>query len=86
MRVAVFRPRQRSEFRQLPCLIAWGQRDFVFDDHFLRRWLEIYPGAEVHRLADCGHYVLEDGGAGLIGTIRNFIEIKDDSKHGHPRE
>ena len=65
-----------------PCLIAWGERDFVFDQAFLRKWLQIFPGAEVHRFADCGHYVLEDGGAALIGTIRKFIEIKDDSTHG----
>ncbi len=69
-------------FRNLPCLIAWGEKDFVFDEAFLRRWQQIYPAAEVHRLADCGHYVLEDGGAALINTIKQFIEIKDDSTHG----
>jgi len=73
-------------FRNLPCLIAWGERDFVFDQSFLRKWLQIYPQAEVHRFADCGHYILEDGGAALIGTIKEFIEIKDDSTHGHPGE
>ncbi|HLF31288.1 MAG TPA: alpha/beta fold hydrolase [Xanthomonadales bacterium] len=65
----------------LPCLIAWGEKDFVFDQSFLRRWLEIYPAAEVHRFADCGHYILEDGGQKLIDTIRSFIEIKEDSAH-----
>jgi cis-3-alkyl-4-acyloxetan-2-one decarboxylase len=73
-------------FRNLPCLIAWGERDFVFDQSFLRQWLKIYPQAEVHRLADCGHYVLEDGGQELVNTIRNFIDIKDDSKHGQSGE
>ncbi len=78
--------------RNLPCLIAWGERDFVFDQTFLRKWLQIYPGAEVRRFADCGHYILEDGGAALISTIKEFveikelIEIKDDSTHGHSGE
>ncbi len=70
-------------FENLPCLIAWGERDFVFDDSFLRIWLETYPDAEIHRYRDCGHYILEDGGPELINTIRNFIVIKEDSTHGH---
>jgi haloalkane dehalogenase len=65
-----------------PCLIAWGERDFVFDAPFLNKWLEYFPEAEVHRFADCGHYVLEDGGPALIDTISNFIGIREDSNHG----
>jgi len=74
------------EFRHLPCLIAWGEKDFVFDQAFLDEWLRVFPEAEVHRLRDCGHYVLEDGGRELIGTIRNFIEIREDSTHGRTGE
>jgi haloalkane dehalogenase len=66
-----------------PCLIAWGERDFVFDTPFLNKWLEYFPDAELHRFPDCGHYVLEDGGPALINTIGNFIGIKEDSNHGH---
>ena len=68
--------------RDKPCLIAWGERDFVFDAPFLNKWLEYFPEAEVHRFADCGHYVLEDGGPALIDTISNFIGIREDSNHG----
>ena len=71
-----------GQFSKVPCLIAWGARDFVFDDTFLRKWQELYPDAEVHRFAECGHYILEDGGPGLIETIKAFIEIKDDSTYG----
>ena len=66
-----------------PCLIAWGEKDFVFDKTFLNRWLDYYPNAEIHRYPDCGHYILEDGGPALIDIITNFIEIKEDSNHGH---
>jgi haloalkane dehalogenase len=66
-----------------PCLIAWGERDFVFDKTFLNRWLDYYPKAELHRYPDCGHYILEDGGPALVDTISKFIEIKEDSNHGH---
>ena len=68
--------------RGKPCFIAWGERDFVFDTPFLNKWLEYFPEAEVHRFADCGHYVLEDGGPALIDTISNFIGIREDSNHG----
>ena len=66
-----------------PCLIAWGEKDFVFDKTFLKRWLDYYPDAEIHRYPDCGHYILEDGGPALIDIIINFIEIREDSNHGH---
>ena len=68
--------------RDKPCLIAWGERDFVFDAPFLNKWLEYFPDAEVHRFSDCGHYVLEDGGPALIDTISNFIGIREDSNYG----
>jgi len=66
-----------------PCLIAWGEKDFVFDAPFLNQWIEYFPDAEIHRLPDCGHYVLEDGGPALIETISKFIGIREDSNHGH---
>lgn len=59
--------------RDKPMLIGWGERDFVFDDHFLREWLERFPEAEVHRYPDCGHYVLEDAEE-LTGEIRDFLQ------------
>jgi cis-3-alkyl-4-acyloxetan-2-one decarboxylase len=70
-----------------PCLIAWGERDFVFDTPFLNKWREYFPNAAVKRLPDCGHYVLEDGGQALIDTIvefigSDFIGIREDSSHG----
>ena len=45
-----------------PKLIVWGAWDFCFHDGFLDRWREIYPEAEVCRLRNAGHYVLDDGG------------------------
>ena len=68
-----------------PCLIAWGEKDFVFDEPFLNTWLRYYPQAEVHRFPDCGHYILEDGGPALIDAITTFIGIRDDSEHGQAR-
>jgi pimeloyl-ACP methyl ester carboxylesterase len=56
-----------------PKLIVWGAWDFCFHDAFLDRWREIYPDADVRRLIEAGHYVLEDGGEPTLTTIRDFL-------------
>jgi len=58
----------------LPLMICWGMKDFVFDPHFLDEWQRRFPAAEVHRFADCGHYVLEDAGEEIVPLVRHFIE------------
>ena len=60
-------------FRRRPVLICWGDKDFVFDHHFLAEWQRILPDAEVHRFADCGHYILEDASEEVIPLIRTFL-------------
>ncbi len=60
-------------FRDRPVLVCWGDRDFVFDRHFLAEWQRIYPDAEVHRYPDCGHYILEDASEEVIPLIRQFV-------------
>ncbi|NIP99658.1 MAG: alpha/beta fold hydrolase, partial [Nitrospinaceae bacterium] len=49
-----------QEFRDRPTLIIWGKKDFVFTPHFLARWRQYFPEAEVHEVEDAGHYVVED--------------------------
>jgi haloalkane dehalogenase len=60
-------------FRDRPVLICWGDRDFVFDHHFLEVWQGLYPHAQVHRFADSGHYVLEDAGHEILPLIESFL-------------
>jgi len=68
-----------SEFTGKPCLIAWGEKDFVFDRHFLAQWKRIFPHAKVLEYPDCGHYIFEDGGQALTQTISDFM---DKNEHG----
>jgi haloalkane dehalogenase len=75
-----------SKFSHLPCFLAWGVKDFVFDQPFLDTWLRFYPQAELLRLPDCGHYVLEDGGQPLLDRICQFIAIREDANHGQTVE
>ena len=62
-----------DELSDRPVLVCWGGKDFVFDDHFLAEWQRFYPHAEVHRFADCGHWILEDASEEVIPLIRRFL-------------
>ncbi len=61
-------------FAETPVLICWGDRDFVFDHHFLAEWRRRLPQAEVHRFHDSGHYVLEDAKAEILPLVDRFLE------------
>jgi pimeloyl-ACP methyl ester carboxylesterase len=61
-------------FRHVPVLICWGEKDFVFDRHFLEKWIDIFPQARVNRFPDCGHYVLEDATEEIVALIQNFLQ------------
>lgn len=60
-------------FKDKPMLICWGELDFVFDKHFLAEWERRFPEAEVHKFADCGHYILEDAADEVIPLIKQFL-------------
>lgn len=62
-----------EQFDDRPVLICWGDRDFVFDHHFLAVWQRKLPHAEVHRFADCGHYVLEDASDEIVALVGDFL-------------
>jgi len=63
-----------QRFRDLPMLICWGEKDFVFDRHFLEEWRRRFPSAEVHTFADAGHFVLEDASDEIIALVRDFLK------------
>jgi pimeloyl-ACP methyl ester carboxylesterase len=58
----------------VPAMICWGMRDFVLDPSYLERWIRFWPHAEVHRLSDCGHYVLEDANAEIGLLVEEFLD------------
>jgi len=63
-----------AQFRAKPVCLIWGMRDWVFTHEFLDRFLESLPEAEVHRLADTGHYVMEDAHEHVIPLVKAFLE------------
>jgi len=70
-------------FADKPCLLAWGEKDFVFDHHFLKQWKRLFPQAKVLEYPDCGHYIFEDGGPVLTQAISDFM---DQNEHGTKRD
>lgn len=65
------------EFSGKPCLLVWGEKDFVFDLHFLHKWQTIFPRAKVLSYPDCGHYIFEDAGPELTMAISTFIDSNE---------
>lgn len=56
-----------------PFQFLWGMRDWCFTPHFLDRFLEFFPHAEVHRFADAGHWVVEDAHERIVPLVERFI-------------
>ena len=70
-----------SKLNQIPKTIIWGREDFVFDDHFLGIWQQIFPAAPVHVLEGVGHYVLEDAFEDVLPLMERFL-AKVEGDHG----
>src|SRR5262249_13012039 len=64
-------------FRDVPALICWGLRDFVFDEGYLSEWRRRLPRAEVHAFADAGHLVLEDAAERVVPLVHQFLARMD---------
>lgn len=57
----------------LPKLIFWGEQDFCFNMHFLKRWREIWPDAEVHSYPEAGHYLFETVHKKVLDVVLRWI-------------
>jgi haloalkane dehalogenase len=56
-----------------PVQLIWGMQDWCFTPHFLERFQEFFPHAEVNELADVGHYVMEDAHEQVVPLVREFL-------------
>jgi cis-3-alkyl-4-acyloxetan-2-one decarboxylase len=56
-----------------PALLIWGMRDWCFRPDCLERFLEAWPHAEAHRLADVGHWVVEDAPEESLALVERFL-------------
>lgn len=56
-----------------PVCLIWAMRDWCFTPWFLERFLTYFPQAEVHRLADAGHYLMEDAPEQVVPIVQRFV-------------
>jgi cis-3-alkyl-4-acyloxetan-2-one decarboxylase len=62
-----------ASLAHLPIQLIWGLRDWCFAAECLERFIKHWPAAEVHRLDDCGHYVVEDAHERIVPLVRAFL-------------
>jgi haloalkane dehalogenase len=56
---------------------VWGLRDWCFRPDCLERFLAAWPQADTHRLADVGHWVLEDAPEEVVPIVEGFLAATD---------
>jgi pimeloyl-ACP methyl ester carboxylesterase len=60
-----------------PALLIWGLRDWCFRPDCLERFRHAWPRAEVHPLADVGHWVVEDAPEEVLSILEEFLSATD---------
>lgn len=65
--------RDLPTFAGRPALLVWGMRDWCFRPDCLERFVAAWPRAEVHRLADVGHWVVEDAPDESLAIVERFL-------------
>jgi len=60
----------------LPIQLIWGMRDWCFTPECLDRFCQHWPDAEVHRLPDVGHWVLEDAPAETESLLTEWLKTE----------
>jgi cis-3-alkyl-4-acyloxetan-2-one decarboxylase len=68
-----------TKISQLPTMMLWGLKDWVFTEQILNQMVTYFPNATVHRFPDAGHLVLEDERAACLKLIREFIDASGDA-------
>jgi haloalkane dehalogenase len=62
---------QRERLQGKVKLIAWGEKDIAFRKKELNQWAAAFPGAQVVRYADAGHFLADEKPEALIDTLAN---------------
>lgn len=58
---------------QMPIMMVWGMKDWCFRPECLERLQGHWPNAEVHKMADAGHYVIEDEAERVQQFVEEFL-------------
>ncbi len=60
-------------FAGKPVCLIWGMLDWCFTPAYLKRFLQFFPEADVHRLENAHHYLLEDAPDDVIAAMDSFF-------------
>lgn len=63
-------------------MLVWGMKDWCFRPDCLERFEAVWPNAEVHRLDDVGHWVLEDAPDEALKLTEDFLARTEGSSSG----
>lgn len=66
---------QLPQLAHLPTMFIWGMRDWCFRPDCLERLRQSFPQAEVHRIGDAGHYVVEDAHERITPLLDQFLRV-----------
>jgi haloalkane dehalogenase len=69
-----------------PAALIWGMRDWCFRPDCLERFVKAWPQAEVHRLADVGHWVMEDAPEDSLAIVEKFLAETKCQRQASPEE
>ncbi|MCO6045884.1 alpha/beta fold hydrolase [Aeoliella sp. ICT_H6.2] len=69
--------RRLASLADRPAMLVWGMKDWCFRPDCLKRFKEAWPNAEVHRLDDVGHWVVEDAPEEALKLATEFLARTD---------
>jgi haloalkane dehalogenase len=68
----------------VPAALIWGMKDWCFRPDCLERFRSVWPNAQVHPLADVGHWVVEDAPQDVLYIVSKFLErTSEDLQNKH---
>jgi haloalkane dehalogenase len=72
---AVFQQIEQAlpSFRDKPICLIWGMLDWCFSPDYLKRFIQLYPEAVVHRLEHAHHLVLENAPDDVLNALNEFL-------------
>ena len=62
-----------EKLKELPILLLWGEKDWVFTPHFMARFQEFFPEARACGYPDCGHLLIEEKPGRVIEEIEAYF-------------
>jgi haloalkane dehalogenase len=66
--------RNLHQLAHLPTMMIWGMKDWCFRPECLERLSKHLPQAEIIRLEDVGHYVMEDAPEDVLANMDRFLQ------------